>query len=140
MSLVSTHKYKMDALSYQISVTIMNGKKQYNTVGVVDTGAAYCGITQDIIEALSLEGIADVPTKNADGTVTDSPVFRILLNVGVLDYRSVLAVKCGEGFDGSKVIIGNNFLKLCDLAITHTEDCSVLSLRFSQNNIIDFSK
>ena len=138
MSVTYTITYAKDTRSYQVPVMLSNGTKQHMGYGVLDTGADCCGVTEEVAKDLGLKVIGEKTVRGATGELTVEPLYEMLLNVGMLDYRKVKAVRCRKGTDGSEVIIGKNFLDKCDIVITHPVGKTMISMRFSTGDPMKF--
>lgn len=128
---------------YQIPVTVLNGMKFYPTKGIVDTGADYCGVTENIITRLELPKVLGerVKVRNAAGEDVVLDVYKAGFCIDTLDGKTgIKVIKCNKGNDGSEVIIGKSFLKYYDLSITNSENEVVISLRIPTGDTIDFKE
>ena len=139
----SVDKEKDIPVIYQIPVTVLNGMKFYPPKGIIDTGADYCGVTENIITRLELPKILGegVKVRNAVGEDVILDVYKAGFCIDTLDGKTgVKAIKCNKVHDGAEVILGKNLLKYYDLSITNSENEVVISLRIPTGDTIDFKE
>lgn len=113
----------------------------YNTIGLWDTGASGCAITQKTINSLSLKPIrTGVAGRDASG---EKEVNLYLLNLYLpnnIVIPNIHAVNCTNESEDFGILIGMDVITLGDFSVTNVNGLTSFSFRIPSVKEIDYTK
>ena len=121
-----------------VKITLRGTGGDFETDGIIDTGATASVISKNIADTLSAipQTFTKVHTASEQNVIT--PLYEADIEIGKQVRITGLMVTSGALLDGTECLIGMDILSQGDLAVTNFESKTCVSFRIPSSQCIDF--
>jgi predicted aspartyl protease len=133
-----TYNTISNVLTLPVKITLKGTDGEYQTEGIIDTGATGSVISQHIADTLGAapQTFVQVHTASAKNVIT--PLYEADIELNGQVKISGLMVTSGELIQGTECLIGMDILSQGDLSVTNHAGQTCLSFRIPSLKRIDF--
>jgi predicted aspartyl protease len=135
-----TRKYngRQPVLTLPVKITIVGGQGEYETNGIIDTGATNSVVSKNVAKVLGAVPETFTFVHTASSQSEASPVYEAVINIDNRVIMTGLKVTEGVLLPGAECLIGMDILTRGDLAVTSFRGETCFSFRVPSEETIDY--